>query len=127
MRRQYFFAPTGDGRYDAWDVRRLIDRSAGLPVIDVPLSSIAELDTVYWFGADGGPATVRTLVRHMELVDQVDVRHPVILGAAGQLMDGMHRVARAVLDGRSTVPAVRFAVQPDPDFRHVRPEDLDYD
>jgi hypothetical protein len=42
-------------------------------------------------------------------------------------MDGMHRVAKALLEGRSTVRAVQFAEQPDPDHRNVRPEELNYD
>jgi hypothetical protein len=127
VRKQYYFRPSEHGRFDAWDVDNLIERSAALPVIQVPLASIRELDTVHWFGADGAPSTVRVLVRHMELVNQADLAYPVILGADGQVMDGMHRVARSLLEGRSTVSAVQFAVQPEPDHRDVRPEDLSYD
>jgi len=39
----------------------------------------------------------------------------------------MHRIARAVLEGRIAVSAVRFDVQPEPDFRDVQPADLTYD
>jgi len=126
MRKQYFFRPSAHG-FDAWDVHRLVELSADLPVQEVDISTIGELDTAYWFGTDGSPVTVRVLVRHMELIQQADPAYPVILGAGGQLMDGMHRVARALLEGRRTVPAVRFAAQPEPDFRDVRPDDLDYD
>jgi hypothetical protein len=41
-------------------------------------------------------------------------------------MDGMHRIARALLDGRSTIPAVRFETLPEPDYRNCRPDDLPY-
>jgi hypothetical protein len=41
-------------------------------------------------------------------------------------MDGMHRVARALLDGRSTIAAVRFEAPLEPDYRNCRPEDLPY-
>jgi len=126
MRKQYFFKPTDRG-FDAWDVHHLIELSAGLPVQEISLGEIHELDSAYWFGPESEPATVRILVRHMELVQQADLSHPVILGAEGQLMDGMHRVARSLLEGRTTVSAVRFAEQPQPDFKNVRPEELDYD
>lgn len=126
MRKQYYFRPSENG-FDAWDVDHLIELSAGLPVEEVPLTSIRELDTVHWFGADGAPYTVRVLVRHMELVNQTDLAFPVILGTEGQVMDGMHRVARCLLEGRRTVPAVQFVVQPEPNYRNVRPEDLQYD
>ena len=41
-------------------------------------------------------------------------------------MDGMHRIARALLGRDTTVDAVRFAVQPEPDYQSCRPEDLPY-
>jgi hypothetical protein len=126
VRKQYYFRPSEDG-FDAWDVNHLIELSASLPVTEAPLSSIRELDTVYWFGADGSPETVRILVRHMRLVNEVDPSHPVILGSEGELMDGMHRVARSLLEGRTTVAATRFLDQPEPDYKNVRPEDLSYD
>jgi len=42
-------------------------------------------------------------------------------------MDGMHRIAGAVPEGRIAVSAVRFDVQPEPDFRDVQPAKLSYD
>ena len=47
MRKQYHFWP-GQHGLDAWDVDRLIRLSADLPVVDVPLDVIWELDTPYW-------------------------------------------------------------------------------
>jgi hypothetical protein len=126
VRKQYYFRPSADG-YDAWGVAHLIELSKDLPVTEVPLSSIRELDTAYWFGVDGSPATPRILVRHMELVNDADLAHPVILGPDGELMDGMHRVARCLLEGRPTVSVVQFLVQPEPDHTNIRPEDLSYD
>jgi hypothetical protein len=39
----------------------------------------------------------------------------------------MHRVARCLLEGRSSVTAVQFVEQPEPDHRNVQPADLPYD
>jgi hypothetical protein len=39
----------------------------------------------------------------------------------------MHRIACALLEGRTHITAVRFPVDPEPDHRGVRPEDLPYD
>jgi hypothetical protein len=99
--------------------------SAGLPVEQVPLDSIDEIDSVYWFTGELAP-TVRTVVEHTRLIEAVDTSHPIILGFDGRVMDGMHRVARALLEGRSTIAAVRFEIHPDPDYRDCRPEDLPY-
>jgi hypothetical protein len=127
MRKQYYFVPseTGDG-FDAWDVDELVTLSSDFPVNQVEVASIKELDTAHWFSADGSPFTVRVLVRHMQLVNEVDPSYPIILGSDGQVMDGMHRVARAVLEGRSTIAAVQFVNHPAPHFRNVHPNDLQY-
>lgn len=125
MRKQYHFWPGEEG-LDAWDVDRLIRLARGLPVREVPLDSIKDLDTDYWFAGSSEAPTVRKVVEHLRLVREVDPSHPIILGADGRLMDGMHRVARALLDGRSSIEAVRFEVEVEPDYRNCRPEQLPY-
>jgi hypothetical protein len=125
VRKQYHFWPGDDG-LDAWDVDRLIRLTADLPTVEVPVESIRDVDTAYWFSGDGGPPTVRMLVEHMRLVRDVDPSHPVILGSDGRVMDGMHRIARAILEGRSTIPAVAFQIDPEPDYRNCGPDELPY-
>jgi hypothetical protein len=125
MRKQYHFWP-GARRFDAWDVDRLIELSRGLPVKEVAVDSITEVDTDYWFKIGPAESTVRQIVTHMRLVQEVDPRHPIILGVDGRVMDGMHRVARAMLEGRTSIAAVRFVVQPDPDYRDCSAEELPY-
>ena len=125
VRKQYHFWPGSSG-LDAWDVARLIDLSRGLPVEEVSVDDIDEVDSVYWFDDRSELPTVRKVVDHARLIQAVDLAHPIILGPDGRVMDGMHRIARALLDGRHTVDAVRFPVLPDADHRNVRPEDLPY-
>jgi hypothetical protein len=124
VRKQYNFRP-GDEGLDAWDVDRLIDASAHLPVSEVAVDSIREVDTDHWF-VYGPVPTVRRIIEQVRLIHEVDCSYPIILGADGRVMDGMHRVARAILDGRSTIRAVRFVIEPEPDFRNCSPEDLPY-
>ena len=124
MRKQYHFWP-GHGGLDAWDVDRLIELSASLGVEDVPVTAIYEVDTVYWFDEMQQP-TVRKVIEHCRLIGEVDLSYPIILGPDGRVMDGMHRVARAILEGRSVISAVRFPELPDPDHRNCRPNELSY-
>jgi hypothetical protein len=124
VRKQYHFWP-GEQGLDAWDVDGLVRMSADLPVEEIPLESIDEIDSVYWFAGESAP-TVRAVVDHIRLIDEVDLSYPIILGFDGRVMDGMHRVARALKEGRSTIAAVRFETHPEPDYRNCRPEDLPY-
>lgn len=126
MRKQYHFQPNGD-RFDAWDVHRLIELSEGLPAIEVAIESIREVDTAYWAQPGAGPETVRQIITHMRFVQAVDMAHPIILGDDGRLMDGMHRIAKAMLAGQDKITAVQFAGPIEPDFRSVMPNELPYD
>jgi hypothetical protein len=123
MRKQYFFRP-GRGGFLAWDVDRLIELTAAYPRRRVALSEIQELDEA-WFGP-GEAATWTALVEHVRLMDEADLNFPIILAADGTVMDGMHRVAKALRTGCSHVEAVQFTSDPPPDYRNVQPEDLPY-
>ncbi len=90
------------------------------------LEAIEEIDSVYWFNAGGELPTVRRAVDHVRLINDVDSSWPIILGPDGRVMDGMHRIAWALLEGRPTIGAVRFSSLPEPDYRNCRPEDLPY-
>ena len=41
-------------------------------------------------------------------------------------MDGMHRVSKAPIEGREAILAVRFDVDPNPDYIDISPDDLPY-
>jgi hypothetical protein len=122
VRKQYHFWPS-DGGFDAWDVDRLVALTEGLPVEDVPVAELPEVDSVYWFNGTERP-TVRRVVQHFQLMRDVDPGYPIILGPGNRVMDGMHRVARALVEGRDRVKAVRLPTLPPPDFTNCEPEDL---
>jgi len=92
----------------------------------VAVESVLEVDTVYWFDDSTGAPTVRAVVEHARRMLGVDLSFPVILGPDGRVMDGMHRIARAMLEGRKQVSAVRFPALPEPDYRDCQPTDLPY-
>jgi hypothetical protein len=103
MRKQYFFRPTAGG-YSAWDVDRLIQLTASFPRRRVALSALRELNEP-WFGTDEA-ATWVALVEHVKLMDAADLSFPIILASDGRVMDGMHRVAKALRVGRTDIEAV---------------------
>jgi hypothetical protein len=125
MRKQYHFRQTGR-RVLIWDVDRLVELSRDLPIVEVPLSRVSELDETFWFDHEGDEPTCRRVAEHARLMLETDLAPPIILGADGRVMDGMHRVCKALIEGRETIRAVRFEEDPEPDHVDVRPEDLPY-
>ncbi len=112
-----------------WDIHRLVELARGLPVEEVPLAEIAELDEAFWFASGAGeePPTCRAVARHAALIAETDLRYPILLCANGRVMDGMHRVCKALLEGRATIRAIRFPTDPEPDYRDLPADALPYD
>lgn len=125
VRKQYHFWPAEHG-FDAWDVDRLIALSRNLPVERVTVASISEVETSYWFDGSAELPTVRKVAEHARLIMEADLSYPIILGHDGRVMDGMHRIARALLEGRAEIDAVRFTAPLQPDYRSCEPHELPY-
>jgi hypothetical protein len=127
MRKQYHFraAKNGSG-FDAFDVDRLIELSYGLPIENVALTSITDVDTPYWFYTSPELPTVREVIEHTRLILEADLTYPVLLSLDDNVMDGMHRVAKAILDGNTTIKAIHLPALGEPDYRNCLPEELPY-
>jgi len=105
-------------------VDRLVQLSSRLPRKHVLLTDIRELDEE-WVSAQERP-TWRSLVSHLRLIEQADLAFPIILSASGAVMDGRHRIAKAVWQGRDRIDAVQFDEDPPPDHVGVGPDQLPY-
>ena len=124
LRPQYHFQPSKNGYY-AWDVLKLIKLSKELDVVEVELSEIKELDQNYWF--QEVTPTCRNMLTHLILVEKVDLKYPIILAKERFVMDGMHRVMKALKLEHTTITAVVFNETPKPDFVDVQPDELSYE
>lgn len=123
MRKQYYFRPSPRGLL-AWDVDRLVRLSKTFPVKRIRLSDIRELDES-WV-ADSDRPSWREFVEHVRLIQDAELSFPIILSATGAVMDGMHRIAKAVLRGDDEIDAVQFSEDPEPDHVGLGPADLPY-
>jgi hypothetical protein len=107
------------GRFTAWDVHRLVQLTK-----DFPLEAIREIDEPHWFSGSAQDATCRAVMEHARMINEADLQFPIILSADGRVMDGMHRVLKALLNGLQSIEAVRFEHDPEPDFTDVAIDDL---
>lgn len=108
------YAEQGGGIRREWDVERLWKLAEELPVEEIAIEEIIGLDQVTWFSPDQRP-TVRSVAMHARRIMNCDLSYPVILTDDGRVFDGMHRVARHLIDERETIQVKRFPVNPDPD------------
>jgi hypothetical protein len=126
VRPQYHFRRTGTG-FDAWYVERLIELSKDLPLRYIDPISIAELRMNHWYSHDDDLPTPLSIIEHVRLISAADLSFPIILDSTGRVMDGMHRICKAVLSGQLTIPALQFEQDPEPDFVDCDPDELPYD
>lgn len=126
IRAQYHFRRTDDGLI-AYDVRRLVRLARHLPVTVIDPTRLAELDENHWYGHQDQVPTPRSIIDHIHLIQASNLAFPIILDQSGRVMDGMHRVCKAILEGIHEIPAVQFAEDPEPDFLDCDPADLPYD
>jgi len=118
-RRKQTHSNVRDGKRYVWYTENLWPRAAELQVFEIALEEVKAwtgrpaLDEDCWFG--GRSATLRDVARHCARINATNLQHPIILNDDGSLMDGGHRVCRALLEGRSTVTAVQFSAMPPAD------------
>ncbi|CAN5400012.1 hypothetical protein BH11ACT8_BH11ACT8_04570 [soil metagenome] len=96
-----------------WWTDQLWEASAGLTPFTIAITDVPELDRNCWFR--GPDVTIRQVAEHARRINDADLSYPIILSASGGLMDGGHRLAKAWLEGRAEIEAVRFEVDPEPD------------
>jgi hypothetical protein len=108
---QYIYRLCGDG----WIVARLVRLAHLLPVADVALHELGEIDTNYWFEA--GQPTVRNVVQPVRHAIHEGPRHvPSSSAQTARVIDGMYRIARMRLDDPSHIWAVRLEPLPLPTY-----------
>jgi hypothetical protein len=125
VRKQYYFRPSARGYY-AWDVDRLVKLTSGFNRQKVPLSEITELDEAFCLEGSDEVPTYRQIAEDVRLIEEADLRFPIIMSSDRRVMDGMHRVLEALNAGMETIDAVIFEDDPEPDYVDVYPSQLPY-
>ena len=97
-----------EGKRHFWDVEKLWELSKGLPVHKIQINSIKELDQDCWFtDSKSTPLpTMRNVARHCQRIINANMEYPILLCSDGQLIDGGHRIAKALIDEKSEIDAV---------------------
>lgn len=98
-----------DGHGNRYSVAKLLDATRDLPVFDCPLAAL-DLDHEIW-----AHATMFDLAWHVKKVIRADLRTSILLDWVGRVADGRHRIIKALMQGKRTIPARRMTWRPEPD------------
>ena len=105
-----------DGCTPYWRMPTIWAAAEGKPQVSVAIEDLGILDAVVWFG---GPKnvqpTVRRVAEHARDIFGADLSCPIIMTRSGDVLDGAHRIARAYVEGRRSIPAVVLEDWPPPD------------
>src|SRR5215470_7524012 len=105
-----------DGSTPFWRMPTIWAMAEGKSPTLVAIENLNILDEVVWFG---GPKnvqpTVRRIAQHARDILDADLSYPIIMTRSGDVLDGAHRIAKAYLNGRETLPAVVLDDWPPPD------------
>ncbi len=93
-----------------WKTKTLIEKSKDLPIFQVPVIPVLDNELAWKL------TKVRDYCVHFERVRDADITIPIILRNDGCIMDGYHRIIKALTMGISYLPARQFEVNPKPDF-----------
>ena len=100
---------SSDGK--VWTVTNLIARAKDLEPFDLSLAAIYS-GTEVWTPV----GSAYGIAHHVRRALDVNTEYPIILCQQGFIMDGWHRVLRALIDGKTTIKAVRFVETPPYDY-----------
>lgn len=90
-----------------WSVARLFELSKDLKVMEVPLMHM-HMYYIY------DKMTLRELTGHIVAVNNANLEYPIIIDEDGEIMDGRHRLMKAIIDDKKTIKVVRFDQNPEP-------------
>lgn len=85
--------------YDVYELWKLVEDE---PVIEI---EIAQFMKDWSWEAD---LSLEIFVGQMKRVMSADLSYPIIIHPEGHVMDGMHRIAKAALEGRTHISAKRY-------------------
>lgn len=91
-----------------YDIAGVIFEARGLESFDLSLRGMA---ADYRMSGDSDWRIVE-FVTHMRAVLSAELKYPIILSPEGALLDGRHRLARAIHENRETILAVQFQEEP---------------
>lgn len=85
---------------------KLIEHSKQYKPFDLPLVGL-DLRRKSWQIND-----LDDFIHHAKRVHDTDLKHPIILDRYGTIADGCHRIIKAIVNGETSIKAIRLETMP---------------
>lgn len=95
----------------SYNVHECIRLAADLPVIELDINSMN-----ISYARPNSEDSIRGFVEHMRSVMDADLSYPILLNEDGCIIDGRHRLCKALYNGDKTIKAMRFESDDDASF-----------
>ena len=94
---------------NSYDAPTLVQfaKDKNYPVFDMPIVGIDMSELPFAVNS------FAQFVWQLSRIQNTDLSHPILLDDHGTICDGWHRVAKAVMEGRTTIKAIRLQEMPD--------------
>ena len=109
-----YYAEVEGTQRRVWNVEGLWRLASDLVPFEYAVERFEGFDVDAWYCGVNVP-TIRSVLEHARRIEACDFTHPILLAESGAVMDGVHRICKATLQGRLTIPAVQFRPNPAPD------------
>jgi len=101
-----------DQNGNVWRTQTLIQKSKDLKVDAFHITDSIMDENIMWTLKN-----VHDYLIHYKRVQRADLNEPLILRSDGYVMDGWHRIIKAISCGIEVLPSKQFIVDPEPDFK----------
>lgn len=105
---------------ETWDIKDLWKAAENEPVQKVPTSSFNKiLDEDFWYSWDDEEGNMVTetptfgsILDHAKRAMDADTSYPIIVTPDGDIADGLHRIMRHMIEGKTEIPFVKLKKMP---------------
>lgn len=103
-----FHESTYNSYGNSYDAPTLVQfaKDKNYPVFDMPIVGIDMSELPFEVNS------FAQFVWQLSRIQNTDLSHPILLDDHGTICDGWHRVAKAVMEGRTTIKAIRLQEMP---------------
>lgn len=111
------YSQTVNGWKQCWSVEDLWEAAKEYPVELIPVVDLVDkLNGTCWTEGAGEDATPQWVLGHTRRILKADLNCPILIDEKNNILDGVHRLCKAVLDGRDNIAVQRIERLPEPLF-----------